>query len=379
MGLAARATVWLTGVWRTPDGASNALRPLAALYGAVVALRRRLYAEGWLTVHRLPVPVVVVGNRVAGGAGKTPTVMAVVRALRDAGRTPGIVSRGYGRSGSSQVIVESDTDPARAGDEPLLLRRRTGAPVVVDADRVGAAHALLQAHPDVDVIVADDGLQHLALGRDVEVLLFDERGVGNGRLLPAGPLREPLLIAPDRSGAREPTRLVLYNAPAPTTPLPGWISTRRLAGVQPLADWRAGRPVDPAAWSQLAGRRVLAVAGVAVPARFFAGLRAAGLDIEERPLADHHDYAALPWPSTAGDVVVTEKDAVKIAPGRTLGARVWVAPLDFEPEAGFFAALLQALPPEPSPHGPIVPPEQIDAGKTTDPTDKTDDHGHPPA
>lgn len=357
-------------MWRTREGASRWLRPLAWLYGAAVGLRGRLHADGWLATHRLPVPVVVVGNRIVGGAGKTPAVIAIVEALRAAGRHPGIVSRGYGRRGSGRVAVEPDTDPARAGDEPLLLRRRTGVPVLVDADRVGAAHALLQAHPEVDVIVADDGLQHLALGRDVEVLLFDERGIGNGRLLPAGPLREPLQVGERLPAPAAPARLVLYNAPEPTTPLEGWRSRRRLSGLRTLADWRAGHAADPAAWSRLAGRRVLAVAGVAAPGRFFAGLREAGLEIDELPLPDHHDYAALPWPSTAGDVVLTEKDAVKLDPARALGARVWVATLDFEPEAGFFAALLQALPAAAAAGPSAMPPAS---------PEPSDADGNPPA
>ena len=145
-------------------------------------------------------PVVVVGNLVAGGAGKTPVVLAIVAALQAAGHRPGIVSRGYGgRTGASGgtngvLEVEENTPAHRTGDEPLLLRRRSGCPVVVGADRVAAAQALRAAHPTLSVIVSDDGLQHRRLARSVEIIVFDERGVGNGRCLPAGPLREPCLL-----------------------------------------------------------------------------------------------------------------------------------------------------------------------------------------
>ncbi len=341
-----RLAAGLQHVWTDRGRGGDFLLPLAWLYGAAVALRRASFRRGWRTVYRLPARVVVVGNLIVGGAGKTPAVIAVVDILRAAGRKPGIVSRGYGRSGDDVVEVEATTDPRRAGDEPVVLRRRTGVAVFVAADRVSAAHALLQAHPEVDVIVADDGLQHLALGRDVEVVVFDERGMGNGRLLPAGPLREAAMPSGQTPGVDAtvaPARLILYNAAAPTTPLPGHASQRVLAGVATLDDWRAGVAPSLAALHALRGRPVVAVAGVARPARFFAMLRDAGLDIVEHPLPDHHAFDTLPWSSTAGDVVLTEKDAVKIDPGRRIGTRVWVATLDFVPDPAFAAALLEAL------------------------------------
>jgi len=220
--------------------------------------------------------------------------------------------------------------------------------VAVGVDRVAAGHALLRAHPEIDVVVSDDGLQHLALERDIEILVFDERGVGNGRLLPAGPLREPL------PAALGPRRLVLYNADAPTTPLPGHLATRWLAGVTPLADWWQGAPPSAPALATLSERQgVVAVAGTARPERFFAMLRSRGVAIVERPLKDHSDFSVLPWPAGSADVVVTEKDAVKLPPTRPLGTRVWVARLDFVPDPAFDAALLAMLAPlsSPEPHG----------------------------
>ena len=289
-------------------------------------------------------PVVVVGNVLVGGAGKTPTVIAIVSLLASRGWRPGIVSRGYGRGTDDVALVDAGASADRVGDEPLLLHRRTAVPVAVGADRIAAGHALLRAHPEVDVVVSDDGLQHLALERDVEVLVFDERGAGNGRLLPAGPLRE----RPPRT--LRPHQLVVYNAEAATTPLPGHVARRELSAISPLAAWWAGAASEALPLAALRGREVVAVAGIARPGRFFAMLRAHGISIVEQPLADHADFATLPWPIGATDVVVTEKDAVKLAPTRPLGAQVWVARLDFVPGAAFDAALLALLPP---PHSRI--------------------------
>ena len=349
----------LQRVWDNDGAVSIALRPFAWMFGIATSARRKLYRRGWWATHALPVPVIVVGNLIVGGAGKTPAVIAIVVLLRAHGWKPGIVSRGYGRARESEVIeVTAATDARDAGDEPLLLARRTGVPVVVGGDRVAASHALLQAHPDVDVLVSDDGLQHLSLGRDVEVLVFDERGIGNGRLLPAGPLREDVPAANDVASdtSAEKRRLVVYNAEAPTTSLPGFIGRRSLTGIVSLADWWNARPPSLDALAGLRDRKLVAAAGLARPARFFAMLRAAGLSIVELPLSDHFDFAALPWPLGTGDVVVTEKDAVKLAPDRRIGARVWVAALDFEIDAGFTDALLSRLPLRPAtpslePHG----------------------------
>ncbi len=329
----------LQRAWEVEGTLSTLLLPLSWLFAAVAGARRLLYARGWLASSRLPVPVLVTGNLIVGGAGKTPTVIALVALLRARGYTPGIVSRGYGRRGDHVCGVEVDAAASTVGDEPLLLRRRTGAPVFVGRDRSAAGRALLKACPEVDIVVSDDGLQHRALQREAEVIVFDERGGGNGRLLPAGPLREPV-----------PTRLrqgqvVLYNADAPSTALPGHLARSRLAGAVLLEAWWRGDSPNRAALESLRGRRIVAAAGLARPQRFFAMLRAAGIDADEHDLGDHHDFATLPWPAGTADVIVTEKDAVKLDPSRALGARVWVAALDFSVEPAFEAALLSFLPP----------------------------------
>jgi tetraacyldisaccharide 4'-kinase len=331
--------------WLSRGPLAKALLPLAWAFGALAALRRACYRAGLLRAQRLPVPVLVVGNLIAGGAGKTPTTIAVVQLLLRHGFRPGIVSRGHGRRSDGIVDVGVDTDVGDSGDEPLLLRIRLGVPVVVGRDRVAAALALLRLHPATDIIVSDDGLQHLRLARDAQVLVFDARGVGNGWLLPAGPLREPLREAPP------PRSLVLYNAAAPTTAWPGHVATARLGGAASLAAWWAGEAATLDTLHELAERPLLAAAGTAQPGRFFNMLSAAGLRIERLPLPDHHAYATLPWPPGTPDVIVTEKDAVKIRPEHVDATRVWVAPLDFDTGRPFEAALLHLLPRAPTTTG----------------------------
>ena len=298
-------------------------------------------------------PVLVVGNLVVGGAGKTPTVIAAVQALRAAGHRPGVISRGYGRRlhGTEPRAVGAHDRASEAGDEPLLIARRTGVPVWVGRDRPACAAALCKQHPEVDVLVCDDGLQHQALARQAEWVVFDERGLGNGLLLPAGPLRQSL---PDRPSAI--TR-VLYNAPAPSTPLPGWVLERQANHAWPLAAWWAGENARHVPLQSLRDRPLLAVAGLAAPQKFFAMLRAAGLQIQPLALPDHHAYAELPWAPDTPDVITTEKDAVKLdpmyLPGLRSGTRVWVVPLDLDLPAILVTDLLSLL--FPAPDAPGLP------------------------
>lgn len=280
----------------------------------------------------------VVGNLVAGGAGKTPTVIALVALLRAMGWQPGVISRGYRRREHHPRLVDAHADAADVGDEPLLIHLRTRAPVAVARRRIEAAQLLCRHHPELTLLIADDGLQHHALARDAQVIVFDERGAGNGLLLPAGPLREPL---PAQLPAHT---LVIYNAAQPSTALPGSLSIRSLAAPIELARWWQGEPASHDGWSALRGRRVFACAGTAVPERFFAMLRALGLDIVPIALPDHAVYEHLPWPADAADVVLTEKDAVKIRPERSGRTRVWVAPLDLQLDASVGPALARWLP-----------------------------------
>ncbi|MES2890330.1 MAG: tetraacyldisaccharide 4'-kinase [Pseudomonadota bacterium] len=332
------------------------LWPLSWVYAALVHLRAWGFRFGLLKSDRLPVPVIVVGNLIAGGAGKTPAVLALTDWLQRQGWRVGIVSRGHGRQEPGCAEVSANSRAIDVGDEPLLLHRRARVPVVVGRARAAAARRLLRAHPDVNLVLSDDGLQHRALHRDVQVLVFDERGAGNGWLLPAGPLREPM------PRACPPNSLVLYNAAQASTPLPGHVGRRRLQGVVSWLDWQAGSPASSTALASLAQRSrrvsVWAAAGIAQPERFFDLLRQAGLHITPQPLADHHDFASgPPWPANVPEVVITEKDAVKLKVADLGTTQVWVAPLDFSPDASFFAALatlMQSLSLHPTPpcHGP---------------------------
>lgn len=344
-------TARITAAWLRKGPLAVSLLPLAALYGALTSLRRSCYRLGWLKSVALPVPVVVVGNRVAGGAGKTPTTIAIVNHLTSQGWQVGVVSRGHGRQGDGVQALDDTATAARVGDEPLLIARRTGGvPLFVGRDRVAAAEALLAAHPNINVIVCDDGLQHLRLARDVEVIVFDERGAGNGWLLPAGPLRESIHT---RSAALR--QVTLYNAAQPTTDIAGHTAERGLSGACRLQDWWQGRPVQP--WHEVfAATRItadahpplwLATAGIAVPERFFQQLRQAGLQIRPLSLDDHFAFDAIPWDATERLIILTEKDAVKLRPERLSRERpaceVWVAALDFSPAPSFFAELDTAL------------------------------------
>ncbi|HSX62204.1 MAG TPA: tetraacyldisaccharide 4'-kinase [Tahibacter sp.] len=270
---------------------------LARLYGGVTALRRRAYARGWLRRHPVGKPVVVVGNISVGGTGKTPLTIALVRALAARGLRAGVVSRGYGGSAKGPLLLDADATPAQVGDEPLLIRDLGGAPVVVGRDRVAAARLLI-ASADIDVVLADDGLQHYRLHRDVEICVIDgARRFGNRRLLPAGPLREPLsrLEHVDfrvcNGGLAHADEVQLHL---------------RDDGALNLVD---GRHV---ALDAFAHRRVHAVAGIGHPRRFFDSLRAARIDAIEHAFADHHLFG--PADLAFGDglpVLMTGKDAVK--------------------------------------------------------------------
>jgi tetraacyldisaccharide 4'-kinase len=318
------AALWARHAWKPrPDGIAWLLAPVALLYGLLAAAHRRVW--GWRGAARAPVPVIVVGNLVAGGVGKTPVVVALVEALRARGWRPGVVSRGHGREGERADAargVQPDDDAAAAGDEPLLLRRRTGVPVFVGRRRAAAAQALCAAHPEVDVVVADDGLQHRALAHDAALVVFDARGAGNGWLLPAGPLREPL------PATLPPPWQVLYTAAAPSTRLPGPCALPAATQAVPLDGWWRGDRTAALPLAALRGRRLLALAGLGAPQKFFDTLRSAGLDIEPYPQPDHARYDTPPWPPGTREVVTTEKDAVKLRPAFAGATAVWVVPLD---------------------------------------------------
>ncbi len=302
------------------------------LYGALVRGRRWLYDTGAWPRTRMPVPVVVVGNVVAGGSGKTPVVMAVVEHLRAQGWRPGVVSRGHGRLTRGCLEVLADMPARDCGDEPLLIRQRCQVPVFVASLRAQAAGALLKMHPDTNILVADDGLQHHALARDINIAVFDDRGTGNGWLLPAGPLREPW--QPDR------VNLVLHTGQHPA--FAGFQASRSLATHGQSAQ---GQSVP---LHSLKHQRLMALAGIAQPEAFFDMLRQQGLTLEHTlALPDHHDCQGLDLLNEPGlTLLCTEKDAVKLfALYPDAGLRLLAVPLVFSPEPAFLQALDALLAP----------------------------------
>jgi tetraacyldisaccharide 4'-kinase len=274
------------------------LAPLSLLFRLAVLCRLLMYRAGLLASHRLPVPVIVVGNLAVGGTGKTPLVGWLAEHATRAGRQPGIVARGYGGDAVHwPQQVRPDSDPAVVGDEAVLLAGKTGCPMAVGPDRVAAARALLE-HSQCDMVLSDDGLQHYALQRDIEIAVIDGvRRFGNGLCLPAGPLREPV-----KRLAR--VDLVVVNGLGNRGEYP---MTMRLTRVRSLND-----PGEERELRSLHGTSVHAVAGIGNPGRFFSALREAGLRVEEHAFPDHHVF--VPKDLQFGDdrpVVMTEKDAVK--------------------------------------------------------------------
>jgi tetraacyldisaccharide 4'-kinase len=327
---------WLQRVWYDNGRLGWLLLPLSWLYAVLVGLRRFLYDRGILRSHRAAAPVVVVGNITAGGTGKTPVVLWLVENLRTRGLRPGIVSRGYGgtHSGSS-MRVEADSNAAVVGDEPVLLAQRGRCPVVVDPDRVRAAGMLVD--DGVNVIVADDGLQHYRLARDYEICVIDgRRGLGNGRLLPAGPLRESVHRLDDveqvlvngalRAGERDQTTAE-QNA----------ISFDLVADEVARLNGSLTRPIE-----RFAGTTVHGVAAIGNPQRFFDLLRAHEIQVIEHRFPDH--AAIDPRDLEFGDdfeVFMTEKDAVKL--DRNMKDKFWFVPVELKMNPLDAAPLLEQI------------------------------------
>lgn len=327
---------WLHRVWYEDGRFGWLLLPLSWMYALLVDLRRFLYDRGWLRSQRAAVPVIVVGNITAGGTGKTPTVLWLVDALQARGLRPGIVSRGYGgtHSGSS-MRVEPDSDAVVVGDEPVLLAQRGRCPVVVDPDRVRAAAMLVE--DGVNVIVADDGLQHYRLARDYEICVLDgHRGLGNGRLLPAGPLREQAHRLDDveqvlvngalRTGGRDQTTAE-QNA----------ISFELVADEVARLNGSLTRPIE-----RFAGTTVHGVAAIGNPQRFFDLLRKHDIQVIEHRFPDHAviDVSDLEFGDDF-EVFMTEKDAVKL--GRNMKDKFWFVPVELKMNPLDAAPLLEQI------------------------------------
>ncbi|MBF6991770.1 MULTISPECIES: tetraacyldisaccharide 4'-kinase [Cupriavidus] len=326
---------FVTAQWQRRGWFAWVMLPFSLLFGLVARVRRHGYRRGWFKSTRLPMPVVVVGNVTVGGTGKTPAVIALAHALTEAGLRPGVVSRGYGVELKHPRRVKPTSQASDVGDEPLLIARATDVPVWVFPDRALCAQTMLVSHPGVNVLLLDDGLQHYKLQRDFEIVMFDTRMGGNGLMLPAGPLREPLTRPRDATLINDPN----FRA---TPDRPGVYGMRlELEDAWQLNDPTMARPV-----AAFAGRRVLAAAGIGNPERFFASLRGAGLSPKTLPLPDHYDFAEDPFTGNAdaldADVIlITEKDAVKCE--RFDDPRIWVVPTRPVIDAGLIDKIRSAV------------------------------------
>lgn len=321
---------WFLREWQRNSPWQLLLRPLSWLFQLVVSIRRFAFRRGLLASTRLGVPVLVVGNITVGGSGKTPLVLALALRLRAAGYQPGIITRGYRpRSAAgarpppiTHVLADAGAEPV--SDEAALLAARSEVPVYAGVDRPAVAQALLAAHPQVNVILSDDGLQHYALHRDLEICVIDgERGLGNGALLPAGPLRET------SQRLREVDALVINGAAG--APVEGAAGARSFAmqlGNESFISLHDGRALAPTDWQRaFAGRRIAMVAGTGNPGRFFSHLARLRIDGATHAFADHHPYTSADLAGIDAEVIVmTEKDAVKC--GRFADQRLWFMRVD---------------------------------------------------
>jgi tetraacyldisaccharide 4'-kinase len=317
------------------------LWPVSVLFQALVALRRKLYCAGWLKSMHLPVPVVVVGNLFVGGTGKTPLAIWLAGELRRAGFLPGVISRGYGAKNNLPRLVTSRSVPSEVGDEPVLIASRARCPVMVGRDRIASATALLSRHPEVNIIISDDGLQHYALERHIEIVLFDARGYGNGFMMPAGPLREPATRRRD---------FTVVNADHIPSGMPADAIRMQLLGdtAEHLMDRSQRIKLNLLSIVPQGAElpRIIAAAGIGNPARFFAMLRAAGVTFEELALPDHYDFAGNPFAGMTADLIlITEKDAVKCSQNERLknDPRIWVVPVTTHIEGALADKILEKL------------------------------------
>ncbi|PCJ20182.1 MAG: tetraacyldisaccharide 4'-kinase [Gammaproteobacteria bacterium] len=298
--------------WYRPLGWNKCLLPLSWAFERLAARRRAQFASGQRAVKRVSVPVIVVGNISVGGTGKSPLVIFLIEALRQQGWTPGVISRGYGASVKDFPCEVSGQDaPDVMGDEPVMIARRTGVPLVIDPNRSHAADYLL-SKTSCDVIISDDGLQHYALARDIEIAVVDGlKGLGNGCCLPVGPLREP----PNRLNEVD---LVVLNQAGDSSPLDGYsVNSDYLykMDIAPEGLYSVASLVSSSSTAMDVnnlGPKVHGVAGIGNPDRFFASLRKQGFDVVEHRFPDHYQYQSgdLQFGDSLA-VVMTEKDAIK--------------------------------------------------------------------
>ena len=318
----------LEDLWYGSHRLNGLLAPFSSLYSDLVRIRRWAYARGLLAVRRLPIPVIVIGNLTVGGTGKTPLAIAVANLLKAHRYTPGIVARGYkGRSRQWPQLVRPKSDPVRVGDEAVLLAQRSQCPVAVGPDRWEAAQSLLENY-SCDIVVSDDGLQHLGLKRDIEIAVIDGvRRHGNGWCLPAGPLREPV------SRLKRVDLIVTYGTAGPGELAMDYLLQRPRS----LMDSAHARPLE-----DFCRTEVHAVAGIGHPERFFSALETQGMTLIRHPFPDHHAFSAEDIRFDDGlPVLMTEKDAVKCQ--GFAGPGHWYVPVEAKLDPRFEHRLLALL------------------------------------
>ncbi|MEO8145832.1 MAG: tetraacyldisaccharide 4'-kinase [Betaproteobacteria bacterium] len=313
--------------WSRRGAIAWLLWPASLAFGVAAFFRRLFYKLHVFKSHKAGIPVIVVGNLTVGGSGKTPLVLWIAQLLKEHGWKPGIVSRGHGGSATEPREANIASDPAEVGDEPILLARRSGCPVWVAPERVVACRMLREQHPECDVIVTDDGLQHYALARDIEICVVDARGFWNGFLLPAGPLREPA------SRLSSVDAVIAHECPD----VKGYRMQLQGENLVRITDAHDVRPVK-----SFAGQKVHAVAGIGDPKRFFLHLARFGLKPVPHPFPDHHAFSAADLDfGDEAPVVMTEKDAVKCR--RLARPNHWVFPVNAVLDPGFERWLLEKL------------------------------------
>lgn len=328
----------LLSAWQKRGVLACLLWPVSKLFQLIITFRFGLFVMGYKAQTKLPVPVVVAGNIFIGGTGKTPLVIWLVQQLKQAGWHPAVISRGYGVHAESVILLDATSQAQQVGDEPVLIAARAQCPVAVGRDRVAVARCVLAANPQVDVIIADDGLQHYALGRDVELVLFDQRGAGNGWLLPAGPLREPVQ-------RRRDFTICNLSDPGATFPVRMPVDTVRMHLQAGLA-YRLNDDAQRRSLIEFQGQSLLAAAGIGNPQRFFSMLALQGLQCQTRSFPDHHVFDVQSFKGVDVDcILITEKDAVKCRqiPALLDDARIWVVPVEAQLDAAFAASLIQMI------------------------------------
>jgi len=319
---------WLSESWYKPHAIRWFLSPLSGLYRLVSFIRKQCYFLGFFKQHRLPVPVIIVGNINVGGTGKTPFVIFLIQCLQQHGFNPGVISRGYGgHSDNYPITVSNNSDPAIVGDEPVIIARQTNCPVVVSPTRVEAARFLLEHH-ECDLIVSDDGLQHYALARDIEIVLVDaQRKFGNQSCLPAGPLREPLTRLQD-------VDYIVYNGAANDTAFNMTLSARHAIN---LSDVNVTKSI-----TDFQGQEVHAVAGIGNPKRFFNQLAQLGIYIIPHEYDDHHLFVKQDLEFNDNKtILMTEKDAVKCQSFAT--NNMWFIPVEASVSGNLDQLIIQKL------------------------------------